>query len=124
MLKKIIILAAVIIVSALVYFTIRGGKDDQTLIAQRVAQQDAILGGLQAANDATVRQLVRDWRKTYPEPSPAELTELREIQSRIRQDKSAAAAMTIAYKLKNVPKCIEQTDPTLLPKMEECKPGL
>lgn len=124
MLKKIIILTAAIIVSALVYFTIRDGKDDQVLIAQRIAQQDAILGGLQATNDATVRQLVRDWRQAYPEPSPAELTELREMQNRIRKDKSAAAAMTISYKLKNVPKCIEQADPLLLAKMEECKPGL
>ena len=50
-----------------------------------VESLDTILTGLQAMNDAAVSEFASDWRKAYPEPSPAKLSELRDIEQRIKR---------------------------------------
>lgn len=105
-------------------FIVADSHAQQTEASQRVKNQDAILGGLQAANNDVVNEFVRDWRKAYPEPSKDELAELRKIQQRIRKDKSAAAKMTQAYKIENIPACRDAAEAGRPLSMPECQPGL
>jgi len=92
--------------------------------AQRIESQDAILTGLQAMNDAAVTEFASDWRRAYPEPSPAKLSELREIEQRIKNDKTAAVKMTRAYKMQNSPFCNGEVKAVVALSSPDCPPGL
>jgi hypothetical protein len=105
-------------------FIISDSHAQQTEASQRVKQQDAILGGLQAANNAAVSEFVKDWRKAYPEPSKEELAELRKIYTRIKKNKSAAIKMTQAYKVETIRVCRDTAEAGLPLTMPECQPGL
>ena len=67
----------------------------------RVNEQDAILGRLLAMNDPAVSGFVSEWRQAFPEPTTEKLSELREIEQRIKNDKTAVVQMTKAYKAKH-----------------------
>lgn len=78
MFKLILVVLAFVAVAALVDL---GGADERAeqarYAAQRIESQDAILTGLQAMNDAAVSEFASDWRRAFPEPSPAKLSERR-----------------------------------------------
>lgn len=105
-------------------FIISDGHAQQTEASQRVKQQDALLGGLQASNNDVVTEFVKDWRKAYPEPSKEKLAELRKIYPRIKKNKSAAIKMTQAYKIETIRVCKDAAEAGLPLTMPECQPGL
>lgn len=118
---NVLLASAGILMSA---FFVPNSYAQQSEASQRIKNQDAILGGLQAANNDAVSEFVKDWRKAYPEPSKDELAELRKIQQRIRKNKWAAEKMTQAYKMENVPACRKAAEAGLTLSMPECQPGL
>lgn len=91
--------------------------------AERVEKQDVILTSLVAMNDPTVNEFVSDWRTTYPDPTPENLSELREIEQRIKNDKAAVTKMTRAYKMKNSSFCNGNVQ-SILGTTPDCPPGL
>lgn len=123
--KLICIVLAFIAIAALVNL---GGSDERAeqarYAAQRVESQDAILTGLQAMNDAIVSEFASDWLRAFPELSPTKLSELRDIERRIKNDKTAAVRMTRAYKMKNSPFCNGEVQAVLSRSSPECPPGL
>ncbi|HDR9122379.1 TPA: hypothetical protein QDB15_006259 [Burkholderia vietnamiensis] len=125
MFKLILVVLAFVAVAALVDL---GGSDERAeqarYAAQRIESQDAILTGLQAMNDAAVSEFASDWRKAFPEPSPAKLSELRDIEQRIKNDKAAAVKMTRAYKMKNSPFCNGEVKAVVSLSSPDCPPGL
>lgn len=125
MFKLILVVLAFVAVAALVDL---GGADERAeqarYAAQRIESQDAILTGLQAMNDAAVSEFASDWRRAFPEPSPAKLSELRDIEQRIKNDKTAAVKMTRAYKMKNSPFCNGEVKAVVSLSSPDCPPGL
>lgn len=125
MFKLILVALAFVAVWALVDL---GGAEERAeqarYAAQRIESQDAILTSLQAMNDATVSEFASDWLKAYPQPSPPELSELRVIEQRIKNDKTAAVKMTRAYKLKNSPICNGEVKAVFSLSSPDCPPGL
>lgn len=125
MFKMILVVLAIVAVGALVDLGGSGERAEQArYAAQRVERQDAILIGLQAINDATVREFATDWRRAYPQPSPINLSELRDIEQRIKNDKRAAAKMTRAYKMNNSPFCNGEVKAVVSLSSPDCPPGL
>jgi hypothetical protein len=122
--KSLIFSIATISFSALAFLSISESHAQHTEITQRVKNQDAILGGLQASNNEVVSEFVRDWRKAYPEPTKENLSELRKIQQRIKKDKSTAIEMTQAYKIENLKVCRDAANAGTLSAVSECQPGL
>lgn len=66
--------------------------------AERTAQQAVLLERMEAQNHVHVSQLVDEWRRAYPKPSDAHLTELRVIAQRVKADPAVAEKMTAKYK--------------------------
>lgn len=123
--KKTFIAGALIAgISITVLLGIPESHAQHTEVTQRIKNQDAILGGLQAANNEVVSEFVRDWRRAYPEPTKANLSELRKIQQRIKKDKSAAITMTQSYKMENIATCRESARAGTPLSLPECQPGL
>jgi hypothetical protein len=123
--KLFLVVLAIVAVGALVDLSGSGERTEQARYsAQRVESQDAILTGLQAMNDATVSQFAYDWRTAYPQPSPGNLSELRDIEQRIKNDKTAAVKMTRAYRMKNSPFCNRKVEAVFSFSAPECPPGL
>ncbi len=98
--------------------------EEMRYLAQRTENQDQILIALLTLNDLTVTELVSDWREAYVNPSPANLSELREIEARIKNDKDSAASMTYAYKVKNNPNCSGEIKSVFSVSAPVCKPGI
>lgn len=125
MFKLILVVLAFIAAFALVDLS---GSDERAeevrYTAQRIESQDAILSSLQAMNDPVVSEFASDWRKAFPEPSPAKLSELREIEQRIKNDKTAAVQMTSAYKMENNPFCNGKLKSVTSLSSPDCPPGL
>ncbi len=125
MFKLILVVLAFVAVAALVNL---GGVDERAdqarYAAQRIESQDAILTGLQAMNDDAVSEFASDWRRAFPEPSPARLSALREIEQRIKNDKTAAVKMTRAYRMKNSPFCNGEIQAVFSSSSPDCPPGL
>lgn len=69
--------------------------------AARNEAQDRILVGLAAMNDPAVSEFVRDWRASFSQPTPEQLSELRLIEQNIKNDKSVAVKYTVSWKEKN-----------------------
>lgn len=125
MFKVLCLFIAVLAVFALV--DLREGEVRAAQIgaqAQRSESQDAVLTTLQAMNDPAVSEFATDWRKSYPNPSPAELAELRDIEQRIKNDRTAAVKMTRSYKMKNNPICSGQVSAVFSSSAPDCPPGL
>lgn len=91
--------------------------------ARLLEEQDAILVGLVAMNDNVVNELVNDWRRTYPNPSPKNMSDLKIIEQKIKNDKSEAIKMTKAYKRKNSPFCNGGVQ-SIVGETPDCPPGL
>lgn len=125
MFKLILVVLGILAIAALADLSGSEERAEQArYAAQRIESQDAILANLRAINDATVSEFASDWRKAYPEPSPAALSELREIEQRIKSDKTAAAKMTRAYKMKNNPFCNGELKAVVSLSSPDCPPGL
>jgi hypothetical protein len=125
MFKLILVVLAFMGIAALVDFSRSDERAEQArYAAQHIESQDTILTALQAMNDTAVSELASDWRKAHPQPSPAELSELREIEQRIKNDKTAAVKMTRAFKMKNSPFCNGTVKSVVGVSSPDCPPGL
>lgn len=112
-------------VGAAMYFAGADERVEQMRYAvERIEAQDKILAELVSTKDATVIELARDWREAFPEPSPSKLSELREIQQLIKNDRRAAGKMTLAYRRANNPLCNGTIQSVLVKAAPECAPGI
>ncbi len=106
MFKLLMLLMAFMAISALINMS---GSGERIEIAHRAAQrldtQDEILTNLLAINDKDVSAFVAEWREEYPAPTSEQLSELKDIQQRIKNDKKEAIKMTHAYKVEHNPYC-------------------
>lgn len=125
--KILILLVALMAVGALYQYS---GKDERVaamqLQSERVNEQDKILGRLLAINDEAVSGFVSEWREAYPSPSGEKLSELREIEQRIKNDKTAVTKMTREYKEKNSAFCRGEIKAVVSFSSDDdgCPPGL
>jgi hypothetical protein len=83
-------------------------------------EQDKILLGLTALDNPSATIFVSDWRRAYPEPTDANLFELRQIEQQIAKDKSNAFRFTLDYHERNDVKC-QVSSPF---GDNQCRPGL
>ncbi|MDC9654378.1 hypothetical protein [Xanthomonas perforans] len=70
--------------------------------ADRANEQRALLAQLDAVQTPAAKELVSDWRRTYPTPSAESLEELQLVVERVQRDPVAAESMTIAAKEKYI----------------------
>ncbi|PBV09241.1 hypothetical protein CJU35_05130 [Pseudomonas aeruginosa] len=124
--KLIFVLLAFFAVAALYQYS---GKDERIaemhMQSERVKEQDAILGRLLAMNDPAVSGFVSEWRQAFPEPATEKLSELREIEQRVKNDKTAVVQMTKAYKAKHSVFCSgEVKSVASMSDDASCPPGL
>lgn len=68
----------------------------------RANVQRELLVQLDAVDTPAARQLVSDWRASYPTPSDESLEELRLVVERVKRDPAAAESMTLAAKQRHV----------------------
>lgn len=90
--------------------------------ARLLDEQDTILVGLVAMNDPVVNELVNDWRMTYPNPLPKDLSALKLVEQKIKNNKADAVKMTKAYKQENNPFCSGEVQ-SIVGKKPDCPPG-
>ncbi len=106
MFKLFMVLLAMSSLSVLIYMSGSSERAEQARYsAQRIDNQDAILTNLLALNDKDVSTFVTEWRAQYPRPTQEQLSELKEIQQRIKNDKKEAVKMTRAYKMEHDAYC-------------------
>lgn len=88
----------------------------------RLESQDQILAELLSVDDFYVTRFVADWRNAYPQPSGQNLSELRQIEQKIKMDRSSAMKFTLDYHQHNDFRC--QVSRPLSISGDQCNPGL
>jgi len=127
MFRLIMVLIAVMALSALINMS---GSSERAEMAHQAAQrldaQDEILTSLLAFNDKDVSALASEWREEYPHPTPEQLSELKDIQQRIKNDKKEAIKMTHTYKVEHNAYCRGESEIESVfgDSTPDCPPGL
>lgn len=110
---------AALAIAGLISIDFSGERERQA--SALVGQQRTLLVELEAMNDPSVSEFVRDWRYAYPEATAENVEELAIAAAAIKADPSRAKGMTLAAKQKELDALPFES---VIGSKPEAKPGL
>lgn len=122
-----IVLAGVFVLflalSVMSYLSYERAQDRQAL---RNTEQGQLLVEIEGANTPITSKLAEEWQRFYPAPSAEQLSELRIIAQKVRNDPASAEQFTTEYKQKEIDGSPLANADTLFGKFGDfkAKPGL